>query len=401
MTAAVFELGGALAAALPDLAIGPWTRTPPGLVAFDAVAGPPESLWRVDLASDDAAGRAALTGGERSVARTHAVLDDVPRRLERALAELTRGSRPGPPRGDHLAAPAPELPRVEARLVAALARAEAQPPPQHAKPAPRPPGAPGTPSGAEPPARQPGRLERALQCAGDFAGGRARIETHLEGVLVARSITALSGDTELWIASRLSPAGAQLHARSVAVAVRTRHAWTRVLVLVVRYGGRLATLGMPHGPVAALSLVWSFLRDVLQEVRDLDARRQAAEPAAAPLIGARDFRGTWSRQDIRCADLLDVDMYFGPFTCIAGPNAAGKSNLFDAIRFLALLTQHPIPEAVKQLRETKGRLTLMVASKDGNFHPARSSSRPSSAHPARAAGVTSGAGFAPHSKKPL
>jgi hypothetical protein len=37
-----------------------------------------------------------------------------------------------------------------------------------------------------------------------------------------------------------------------------------------------------HGPVAALSLVWSFLRDVLQEVRDLDARRQSAAPAAAP-----------------------------------------------------------------------------------------------------------------------
>ena len=54
-------------------------------------------------------------------------------------------------------------------------------------------------------------------------------------------------------------------------------------------------------------------------------------------------------------NLLDVDIRFGPFTCIAGRNAAGKSNLFDAIRFLHLLTQHPIMEAVKLLRETKGR----------------------------------------------
>jgi AAA15 family ATPase/GTPase len=54
-------------------------------------------------------------------------------------------------------------------------------------------------------------------------------------------------------------------------------------------------------------------------------------------------------------NLLDVDVRFGPFTCIAGKNAAGKSNLFDAIRFLSLLTQHSIQEAVKLLRETQGR----------------------------------------------
>jgi hypothetical protein len=54
-------------------------------------------------------------------------------------------------------------------------------------------------------------------------------------------------------------------------------------------------------------------------------------------------------------NLLDVDVRFGPFTCVAGRNAVGKSNLFDAIRFLHLLTRHPIMEAVKLVRETKGR----------------------------------------------
>jgi AAA15 family ATPase/GTPase len=27
-------------------------------------------------------------------------------------------------------------------------------------------------------------------------------------------------------------------------------------------------------------------------------------------------------------NLIDVDLHFGPFTCIAGANAVGKSNLF-------------------------------------------------------------------------
>ena len=36
-------------------------------------------------------------------------------------------------------------------------------------------------------------------------------------------------------------------------------------------------------------------------------------------------------------NLVDVEVYFGPFTCIAGANGVGKSNLFDAIAFLSAL----------------------------------------------------------------
>lgn len=35
-------------------------------------------------------------------------------------------------------------------------------------------------------------------------------------------------------------------------------------------------------------------------------------------------------------NLVDVDVRFGPFTCVAGANGVGKSNLFDAIVTTAL-----------------------------------------------------------------
>jgi predicted ATPase len=53
--------------------------------------------------------------------------------------------------------------------------------------------------------------------------------------------------------------------------------------------------------------------------------------------------------------LLDVDLRLGPLTCVVGENAVGKSNLFDAIRFLHLLATRPIPDAVAHIRESRGR----------------------------------------------
>jgi predicted ATPase len=50
-------------------------------------------------------------------------------------------------------------------------------------------------------------------------------------------------------------------------------------------------------------------------------------------------------------NLVDVDIRFGPFTCIAGVNGVGKSNLFDAIRFLSALADQPLIEAAKSVRE--------------------------------------------------
>jgi predicted ATPase len=49
-------------------------------------------------------------------------------------------------------------------------------------------------------------------------------------------------------------------------------------------------------------------------------------------------------------NLLGFSAEFGPFTCIAGPNAVGKSNLFDAIEFLSLLADLPVKDAARRIR---------------------------------------------------
>mgnify|MGYP001570995605 CR=1 FL=1 len=54
-------------------------------------------------------------------------------------------------------------------------------------------------------------------------------------------------------------------------------------------------------------------------------------------------------------NLVDVDLRFGPFTCIAGQNGVGKSNLFDAIAFLGALADKPLLDAALCVRDEAGR----------------------------------------------
>ena len=54
-------------------------------------------------------------------------------------------------------------------------------------------------------------------------------------------------------------------------------------------------------------------------------------------------------------NLVDVDVPLGPFTCVAGANGTGKSNLFDAIQFLSALADNTLVDAAQSVRSEEGK----------------------------------------------
>ncbi len=69
-------------------------------------------------------------------------------------------------------------------------------------------------------------------------------------------------------------------------------------------------------------------------------------------------------------NLVDVDVYLGPFTCIAGANGTGKSNLFDAITFLSALADRPLIDAAMSVRDEGGRTADLrsIFHREGDAH---------------------------------
>lgn len=66
-------------------------------------------------------------------------------------------------------------------------------------------------------------------------------------------------------------------------------------------------------------------------------------------------------------NLVETEVRFGPFTCIAGYNGVGKSNIFDAIRFLALLADHSFVDAARQTRGGSDPASLFTSWGDGRM----------------------------------
>lgn len=61
-------------------------------------------------------------------------------------------------------------------------------------------------------------------------------------------------------------------------------------------------------------------------------------------------------------NLLGFSADFGPYTCIAGLNAVGKSNIFDVIEFLSALADMSFIEAAQSLRGDAGQAPADISS---------------------------------------
>lgn len=67
---------------------------------------------------------------------------------------------------------------------------------------------------------------------------------------------------------------------------------------------------------------------------------------------------------------MNTELYFGPFTCIVGANAIGKSNFFDALTFLSKLADNTILHAAKSVRSESQKHSVIndIFFKSGNHH---------------------------------
>ena len=252
LTASAFSYVGPPApAAVFDL-LNLWTpilAAPGGAVAFDLGGEPAPTIWRVSLPADPAAALAQIGAAEERI-------DQLERTLPAALAELERQLH------DWEVNLAPSLAGLpsEQRLDELLASAGLA----------GPETLPAFATGAAMSFNVLDRLSREFQNALEWIRRTllhyAWVETVIDGRLLARTIVSWAGSISSCWQQGLDAATVALHARSVAIAKRSRDNLIRLITETTQLAVNLAAiLAMPGGAILALPTAWKLLKRILAE----------------------------------------------------------------------------------------------------------------------------------------
>ncbi|MBX0329778.1 hypothetical protein K2Z83_19085 [Oscillochloris sp. ZM17-4] len=228
---------------------GPWTTRPAPPASFSAGAAPAAGapVWRARLPADPQAARAALDDAGRGLRAQGAALETAEGRMRRVAgggASFAAGRTP-----------APELELMG--LIGELRAAE---------------------SGAS----SFGLRETASAGWGEaeakfraFAAqihetltSYAVVETEFGRALIGRTSVGWTGDVRSLLAAGLSPDQADLHRRTLALALESRAALLRTFTTVLRGATIVATMiSSPVGAVTALPAAWKFVDQLLSDMR--------------------------------------------------------------------------------------------------------------------------------------
>jgi hypothetical protein len=244
---ALFEVTAAVpGAAAPP---GPWTTRPAPPTSFSAGAAPDADapVWRVSLPANPQEARQALDAAERDLRAQELAVAGATMRMRRAMSGGSSFAVGG--------APAPE--REMLGLVDELRASES-----------------GASSFGLREMASDG-LEQAEEKFRAFAAqvhetlvSYAVVETQVDQRLIGRTSVGWTGDVRSLLAADLSAEHADLHRRSLALALQSRAALLRTFTTVLRGAAIVATMiSSPVGAVAALPAAWKFVDQLLTDMR--------------------------------------------------------------------------------------------------------------------------------------
>lgn len=229
--------------------LGVWAAPAERAVSFgleDRAPGDQAPTWRVQLPAEPEAAQALLAGYRQEQEQG---LQDLAR-VQREMAQVG---------GVSFGAPDDELLAQKSALQSALDEL----------------GAPvsyglGLPRDTEEISRQ---WNDFVQQVRQLVTHYARVETQLADLLVGRTSVSWKGDFETTWELGLEPGAMQAHFQAVQLALAWRLALLRTVSVVATGAAGLAVKAtVPGGQIRVLPAAWKFVRDVLQELRQLRAQ---------------------------------------------------------------------------------------------------------------------------------